>query len=82
MDKQKIMTDAKSALRVAGDKLNLGLDQLGELAIAISTKKPSVPIELREILNEMFGDDVACMLPVEDLVLVIREFEERCEKQK
>ncbi|MHA2280013.1 MAG: hypothetical protein ACXAC5_03930 [Promethearchaeota archaeon] len=68
------VVDTRSELEKAGDKLNLGLDQIGELAIKIRSKNPQTAIELRAILIEMFGDDIACMLPTEDLSAVIEEY--------
>jgi len=68
--------DPRSALERAGDKLNLGLDQIGELAIEIYKHKPCCAVGVRAILKRMFGEDISCILPTEDLEDIAKEYQE------
>jgi hypothetical protein len=67
----------KGALERASKKLNLGLDQIGELALAIKDKDPRTAVELRGILENMFDEDTAFLLPAEELIEIVKEYQNK-----
>lgn len=65
----------KSALERVSDKLNLGLDQIGELNIAIRKKHPENDLELREVFTEMFGREITSEISIVDLISIVVEYQ-------
>ena len=76
MTQGKRTVETKTALEIVSEKLNLGLDQTGELYIKIREKDPRTAVEMRAILDEMFGEGNSRMLSTEELIRIVQELEE------